>query len=159
MFWQRIVLERKVGSMAAGDRDSLFLFLAWGYFAAAARGEVPREVSFGAVRSWIESGSPLAAQRLVRVPVAQRTAWLDEIAAEVQGVLLRLCSGVPPAENEGRPDAGGASLTSSNGKFASRGIGGHAGCFFAMPIGPDPYRAECARCLWLRLKECGGRAA
>jgi hypothetical protein len=143
--------------MATGDRDLLFLLLAWGYFAAAARGEAPREVSFGAIRVWLESGSPLAAQRLARIPAAQRTAWLDETAAEAQDVLLRLCLNTPQAEGGG--SLGGGDAVLDGGAAALRGIGGHAGCFFAMPIGPDPYRAECVRCLWPRIGRCGGRAA
>jgi hypothetical protein len=65
--------------VAIQDRESLMLLLAWGYFAAALRGEVPREFSRGAVRAWLESDSPLAVEKLAHIAPVQRREWLDEL--------------------------------------------------------------------------------
>jgi hypothetical protein len=131
------------------------LLLAWGYFATALRGEAPRELSRGAVRAWLESGSPLAAERLAHIAPAQRGGWLDEAAREVTGVLTRLCRKPEPGSPEEKePESGDRPGRPSRRELASGLL-----CFFAAPVGPDPHRPECARCLWPRIDRCGRRAA
>ena len=81
--------------MTKDDKSAL---LAWGYYSAAIRGEIPRLVSEKRVREWLAG-----TQMCQRVAPHRREQWISQVVPHVLRVLEKEWGVVRGAQNAERP--------------------------------------------------------